>query len=156
MRIFLSFIFLALAQLALSQADPSAPLPGHSSHGAAFNKGPRQAAYWMEGKTGKVDFPIKTDKPEAQKFFNQGIGQLHGFWTLEAERSFRQVLKIDPDNPMGYWGMAVANGTSSRAKDFIAKAVEHRDRADERCQMWMEARGRFKRNPTKRNAAPPT
>jgi len=150
MRIFLSFIFLALAQLALSQADPSAPLPGHSSHGAAFNKGPRQAAYWMEGKTGKVDFPIKTDKPEAQKFFNQGIGQLHGFWTLEAERSFRQVLKIDPDNPMGYWGMAVANGTSSRAKDFIAKAVEHRDRADERCQMWIEAREAFQKESDKK------
>ena len=49
--------------------DPSAPPAGHSNHGEAFNRGPRQAAYLMEAKTANIDFPITTDKPQAQKFF---------------------------------------------------------------------------------------
>ena len=130
--------------------DPSAPLPGHSAHGVAFNKGPRQAARWMEGKTGNVSFPIKTNSAEAQQFFNQGIGQLHGFWTLEAERSFRQVLKLDPDNPMAYWGMAMANGTNSRAKEFAEKAVKHQERADEKGRLWIAARAAFQKESDKK------
>ena len=57
---------------------------GHSHIGEAFNEGPRQAAYLM-GHTGKVHFPITTSDPRAQAFFDQGVGQLHGFWYFEAE-----------------------------------------------------------------------
>ena len=60
---------------------------GHSMHGDAFDDGPRQAAYLMGG-TGRVQFPITTTNPRAQLFFDQGLGQLHGFWYWEAERSF--------------------------------------------------------------------
>src|SRR5689334_19737923 len=67
---------------------------GHSAHGEAFNEGPRQAAYLMEGMP-DLDFPISTSSSVAQKFFNQGFGQLHGFWYFEAERSFRQVAMLD-------------------------------------------------------------
>ena len=112
--------------------DPSGPLPGHSNHGEAFNAGPRQAAYFISG-TGNVSFPITTSSPKAQKFFNQGVGQLHGFWYLEAERSFRQVLILDPGNPMAYWGMAMANnGNSNRAKGLVEKAETEKERTDER------------------------
>ncbi|MBR90688.1 MAG: alkyl hydroperoxide reductase [Verrucomicrobiales bacterium] len=131
-------------------ADPSAPLAGHSSHGAAFNKGPRQAARWMEGKTGNISFPIKTNSEEAQKFFNQGIGQLHGFWTFEAERSFRQVLKLDPENPMAYWGMAMANGTNTRAKEFMEKALKHQAHTDEKGRIWISARAVFQKESDKK------
>src|SRR5688500_10255117 len=61
----------------------SGPLPGHSAHGESFNEGPRRAAYLM-GNTGDVSFPVTTANPQAQQFFNQAIGQLHGFWYLEA------------------------------------------------------------------------
>ncbi len=102
----------------------------------------------MESKTANIDFPITTDKPQAQKFFNQGIGQLHGFWTFEAERSFRQVLKIDPENPMAYWGMAMANnGNSNRAKELINQSVKHKASADERGRMWIEALAEYHRDP---------
>ena len=119
--------------------DPSGPLPGHSNHGEAFNAGPRQAAYLIGG-TGNVSFPITTSSPKAQKFFNQGVGQLHGFWYLEAERSFRQVLKLDPGNPMAYWGITMANANNrKRAKEIIGKAVANRDSVSERERMWIDA-----------------
>jgi peroxiredoxin len=119
--------------------DPSGPLPGHSNHGDAFNAGPRQAAYFMGG-TGNVSFPITTSSPEAQKFFNQGVGQLHGFWYLEAERSFRQVLTLDPGNPMAYWGIVMANANNrKRAKEIIGKAMANRERVSKREQMWIDA-----------------
>src|SRR5207253_9279407 len=84
------------------------PLPGHSHHGEVFDEGPRQKAYLMPGMP-KIHFPVTTKSAEAQKFFEQGIGQLHGFWYYEAERSFRQVALLDKECAMAYWGMAMAN-----------------------------------------------
>jgi len=48
---------------------------GHSLHGEVFDEGPRQAAKLLPG-TGKVKLKISSRKPEAQAFFNQGLGQL--------------------------------------------------------------------------------
>ena len=115
---------------------------GHSSHGDAFNEGPRQAAYLME-HTGDVHFEVTTKSEEAQKFFNQGIGQLHGFWYFEAERSFRQALLLDKDCVMAYWGMAMSNlGNEKRAKGFIDKAVKAKDegaKLTEWEKMWIDS-----------------
>ncbi len=112
---------------------------GHSKHGEAFNKGPRQAAYLM-GTTSNVSFPISTDSTEAQAFFNQGIGQLHGFWYLEAERSFRQVLKLHPEHPMAYWGIAMANAKNrARSQSIIKKAIAGRSKVGNREQMWIDS-----------------
>src|ERR1022692_262925 len=110
-----------LASIAHAQDHDDAYF-GHSYQGDVFNDGPRQKAYLM-GKTGNVRFPITTKSPEAQKFFEQGVGQLHGFWYFEAERSFRQVALLDPDCAMAYWGMAMANHENEkRAAGFIKKA----------------------------------
>jgi peroxiredoxin/outer membrane biosynthesis protein TonB len=124
----------AFAIVSLQAADP---LPGHSAHGEAFNEGPRQEAHFMAG-TGKVNFPVTTAKPLAQRFFNQGIGQLHGFWFFEAERSFRQVAKLDPDCAMAYWGMAMANlNNEKRARGFIVKAVDRKAKAHPHELLWI-------------------
>ena len=113
-------------------------LEGHSYHGEAFNDGPRQKAYLMGG-TGNIDFPVTTKCNQAQQFFNQGIGQLHGFWYFEAERSFRQAAMIDPDCAMAYWGMAMANsGNDKRAKGFIKEAVERKEGVGAREKLWIE------------------
>ena len=118
--------------------DSEDVLAGHSFHGEAFNEGPRQGAYLMGG-TGDVSFPVTTDVVEAQAFFDQGIGQLHGFWYFEAERSFRQVAKLDPDCAMAYWGMAMANfGNEKRATEFIQEAVERKEKASRREQLWID------------------
>ena len=120
-------------------AAPATVLPGHSMHGEAFNEGPRQKPYLMGG-TGNVQFPITTRVPEAQQFFDQGVGQLHGFWYFEAERSFRQVAALDPDCAMAYWGMAMANtNNDKRAKGFIEKSVAKKAAASPRETAWIDA-----------------
>ena len=113
-------------------------LAGHSFHGEAFNEGPRQKAYLMGG-TGNVSFPVSTKVDLAQQFFDQGIGQLHGFWYFEAERSFRQVAMLDPQCAMAYWGMAMANvQNDKRATGFIEEAVERKQGASKREQLWID------------------
>jgi tetratricopeptide (TPR) repeat protein len=90
--------------------------------------------------TGKVSFPVTTDEPLVQSFINQGVGQLHGFWYFEAERSFRQAAAIDPNCAVAYWGMAMANPRwERRARGFIAKASEHKSGITRRESMWIES-----------------
>jgi peroxiredoxin len=113
-------------------------LPGHSAHGEVFNEGPRQKAYLMGG-TGKVHFAVTTRVPLAQQFFDQGIGQLHGFWYFEAERSFRQIARLDSNCAMAYWGMAMANiENEKRAQGFIQEAVKRKKNASRREQLWID------------------
>ena len=112
---------------------------GHSAHGEAFNAGPRQKAYLMRG-TGVIQFNVTTDVPAAADFVRQGMGQLHGYWTLEAERSFRQAAMLDPDCAIAYWGMAKANGKNEkRARAFITEAVERKEGAGRLERMMIEA-----------------
>ena len=118
-------------------------LAGHSYHGEAFNEGPRQGAYLMEG-TGKVHFPVTSENPQVQKFIEQGVGQVHGFWNFEAERSFRQAALLDPDCAMAYWGMALANtGNDKRAKAFIAEAVKRKEKVSGREKMYIDGLNAF-------------
>jgi peroxiredoxin len=112
---------------------------GHSLHGEAFNEGPRQSAWLMPG-TGKASIKVKTKSKDAQAFFNQGVGQLHGFWYFEAERSFRQVAFYDTNCAMAYWGMAMANvNNSNRAHGFIQRAYDLKTNASPREKLWIEA-----------------
>ena len=114
-------------------------LAGHSYHGDAFNEGPRQSAYLMKG-TGKVRFPVTSSHPEVQKFIEQGIGQLHGFWDLEAERSFRHAASLDPDCAMAYWGAALATKRNSkRSRGFMDEAVQRKSKASAREQKYIDA-----------------
>lgn len=114
-------------------------LAGHSYHGEAFNEGARQKAYLMKG-TGKVHFPTSTKSPIAQKFIDQGVGQIYGFWYFEAERSFRQAASIDPDCAIAYWGMALANKSNSkRAKGFMKKALDRKAKATDRERLYIDA-----------------
>lgn len=126
------------------EEDGEDALPaGHSGHGEVFNEGPRQRAYLMEG-TGNVHFPITTKVPQVQQLFDQGIGQLHGFWYFEAERSFRQAATLDPDCAMAYWGMAMSNlGNQKRARGFIAEAAERKANATPREGKYIDGIAEF-------------
>ncbi|QEG41185.1 peroxiredoxin family protein [Roseimaritima ulvae] len=114
-------------------------LAGHSYHGDFLNEGPRQAAYLMGG-TGTVRFPITSEVPQTQAFIEQGIGQLYGFWYLEAERSFRHAAELDPNCAIAYWGAALATKSApKRARGFIAEAVQRKDTVSKRERMYIEA-----------------
>jgi peroxiredoxin len=126
--------------------------PGHSAHGEAFNEGPRQAAVLISGCGDAVKFPISSKNPDAQKFFTQGVGQLHGFWYYEAERSFRQVAALDPDCAMAYWGMSMANvNNEKRAAAFIKKATPLKSKATSREQKWITVLENLYRDNDKRD-----
>ncbi len=121
------------------KADAVDVLAGHSTHGEAFNDGPRQAAYLMDGM-GSIQFEISTSNPLTKKFFVQGVAQLHGFWYYEAERSFRQAAVHDKDCAMCYWGMALANvNNRKRAASFIEEAKKRKENASERERMFIDA-----------------
>ena len=120
-------------------SDSRAQSPGHSMHSQTFNEGPRQAGYLMAGM-GNTRFPISTTKPMAQRFFDQGIAQLHGFWYFEAERSFRQAAAFDPDHPMHYWGMARANiENRERSFGFIELAMKRLEKANAKEKKLIES-----------------
>lgn len=80
------------------KADACAPPPGSVA--------PSLPAKLVPGQ-GTIDFKITTRSAEAQAFFNQGVAQMHSFWAREAERSFLQAAKLDPEAPMPYWGIAM-------------------------------------------------
>ncbi|MCB9882284.1 MAG: redoxin domain-containing protein [Planctomycetes bacterium] len=146
---FLAFLLVVFPPSPVNaQDEPSGDAPdkileGHSFHGQVFNEGPRQSAYLMGG-TGNVHFPVTTRDEEAQRFFDQGIGQLHGFWYFESERSFRQAALLDPEAPMFYLGMALSNPENYlRARDFLAEAWKRIKNANEKERLWIEAYAAF-------------
>lgn len=92
----------------------------------------------------RIDFPVTTKVPEAQSFINQGVGQLHGFWYYEAERSFRQAAALDRGCAIAYWGMAMANlGNQGRAKKFMEECVKRKTGLTEREIMYIDALDAF-------------
>lgn len=134
----------ATAPVATEDSDV---LEGHSYHGEAFNEGPRQAAVLIESM-GNVNFPHSAKDEMAGKFINQGVAALHGFWYLEAERSFRQAAKIEPDLAIAYWGMAMANANNKeRARGLIKEATDRRGKASKHEQLYIDALAKYLEEP---------
>src|SRR6478672_7051960 len=100
MKLPLTFaLVLALAPAGAQQkADNCAPPPSALA--------PTLPAKLLPGM-GTAHLPISTINPEAQKFFDQGLAQMHSFWAREAERSFLQAAALDPAAPMPQWGIAM-------------------------------------------------
>ena len=133
-------VMFAAVCTAADPVDPNAPLPGHSLHGEGFSEGPRRRLPLIAG-CGDVHFPVTTSSEEAQQYFDQGVGQLHGFWYWEAERSFRTVRQLDPECAMALWGLAMANlENESRAREFLREITESSlKKVTPREKAWIEA-----------------
>ena len=69
--------------------------------------GPAQAhdADSQSGPLGKVSFPTSCD-PKVQAAFERGVAMLHSFWYSAGEKTFREVLKDDPQCAIATWGIA--------------------------------------------------
>ncbi len=74
---------------------------------------------------GNASLKITTKSERSQKYFDQGLNCIHGFWEFEAYRYFLAVIEEDPDCAMGYWGIAMSlPGKLSEAKDERTLALE--------------------------------
>jgi peroxiredoxin len=142
LRFLPSLLCLALctAPLIAQQSEPSEDAKpwGHSNHGSAYDVGPRQKPWLMEG-IGSTPFPITSSNPEVQQWFDQGITLLHGFWWFEAERTMRWCIKLDPECAMAYWGLALANKEDpERSAEFLKEAVKRKDSVTPRERAFIE------------------
>lgn len=63
----------------------------------------------LEG-LGDHHFPVTTDVPESQIFFDQGLRLTYAFNQSEAPQAFKEAARLDPDNAMAYWDWALVLG----------------------------------------------
>ena len=94
------------------EKDMCSPPPGSIA--------PALPAHLMSGQ-GDIHFAITTSNPDAQKFFDQGVAQMHSFWATEAERSFLQAAALDPEAPMPWWGVAMVAAGDYRPRHQLER-----------------------------------
>src|SRR5688572_10989925 len=56
--------------------------------------------------TGNAHEVVTTSSKEAQALYDQGLDYLHGYVWIEAARSFRQALRLDPKLAMAWVGLS--------------------------------------------------
>lgn len=59
---------------------------------------------------GKFSYSVTTASELAQKYFDQGLKLVYGFNHAEANRSFKEAARLDPNCVMALWGQALALG----------------------------------------------
>lgn len=87
-------------------------LAGMNGHSPAYAA--EGAMPFLEG-LGSHHYPVSTDIPNAQRYFDQGLVLTYGFNHAEAARSFREAQKLDPSCAMCYWGEALVLGPNINA-----------------------------------------
>ena len=122
------------------------PAPAqHSGH-----VGLTASAQELHPGLGNHHFPITTQNPEAQVYFDQGIRLLYGFNHDEAARYFRRASELDPQAAMPWWGLALSIGPNyndtavdaARAQatyDAVRNARERSQGATGRERAYIEA-----------------
>lgn len=64
---------------------------------------------------GSFHYPITTQNPLAQKYFDQGLILAYAFNHAEAHRSFVEAARLDPNCAMCFWGQALVLGPNINA-----------------------------------------
>jgi peroxiredoxin len=104
----------------------------------------------LESGHGHTHFPITCKQRRTQLYFDQGLSMLHGFAPRAAERSFRKVLALEPQSPMSWLGMALANlDQPEQARLFLKQAILRRDSATVRERGWIGALERCLLSPSR-------
>lgn len=65
---------------------------------------------WRPFELGSHGRPVSTKSAAAQKAFDQGLIWSFAFNHDEAERAFREAVRVDPGLAMAWWGIALVNG----------------------------------------------
>ena len=58
----------------------------------------------------QTQLDITSESKEAKQFFNQGLFYLYAFNHAEADRSFKEAIRLDPTCAMCHWGVALGLG----------------------------------------------
>ncbi len=119
----LGTLLIATLAAACAQTDgagappPEAGKPAHAvaaGDKAALEPVDDRTAPLLEG-IGPLHFPITTDVPRAQAYFDQALTLAFGFNHAEAVRSFREAARLDPSCGICFWGVALALGPNINA-----------------------------------------
>jgi tetratricopeptide (TPR) repeat protein len=116
----------------------------------AEHRAPLPAATEAYPGLGGHHFPITTSNPDAQAYFDYGIGLLYGFNHDEAARYFRRAAELDPQASMPYWGLALSIGPNyndtavdeARARatyEAVRNAQQRGDNASDRERAYVAA-----------------
>ena len=109
-----------------------AAAPVQTTQPSAAAAGGSQAPL-LEG-LGAHTFPVSTKNALAQRYIDQGLILAYAFNHKEAERSFREAARLDPNCAMAWWGAALVVGPhinaamkpedAPRAWEALGKAKE--------------------------------
>jgi len=89
----------------------------------------------------RYHFPITTDSPECQEWFDQGIQLVFGFNHLEAMRSFQEAAARDPKAPMPWWGIAYCWGANINDPAMTKDKYKHATEAIQEAQRRLYKEG---------------
>jgi tetratricopeptide (TPR) repeat protein len=134
-------ILYACAVSAAAQEDPHAQC-------AAMGWVPKEVlerSLPLRPGTGNVHEAVTTSSAEAQAFYDQGINYLHGYVWIEAARSFRQALRLDPNLALAWIGLSrVYSGLDDPqdARDAVVRAEALAARASPREQRRIALRAK--------------
>jgi len=88
---------------------PLTAAPCAAQSGAEAAPAPASSVPLYDGLGGRGR-KVTTSSPEAQRYFDQGLGFLFAFNHDEALRAFHRAAELDPTCAMAFWGIAYANG----------------------------------------------
>jgi tetratricopeptide (TPR) repeat protein len=110
---------------------PLCHVPGQTK---AATKRPR-----LQDGFGKIHMPITTESANAQAFFDQGLALLHSFWFYEADHSFAEAARLDPECAMAQWGIAMAAINDTRRDEAVKRAEALSNKVTERERLYITA-----------------
>src|SRR5688572_11997541 len=139
---------LVVTVLALSALPPLGLRAEEDPHAACARMGwvPREILerpVALRSGLGNAHDPVTTSSKEAQAFYDQGVNYLHGYVWIEAARSFRQALRLDPKLAMAWVGLSrVSSGLDDpeEARRALAQAEALASGASPREQRRIAAR----------------
>ena len=118
----------------------------------ALNADPKTATGPLSPKLeglGNYSFAVSTSNAESQYFFDQGFRLWVAFNHSEAMRSFKEAIRLDPNNAMAYWGWSLTLGRNlnlpmlvnsmEQANYAIGMAVLLKDQVSEREADYIDA-----------------
>ena len=146
MQIITKLIILII--ICLSAASVAARIHDARALDADPAKAKGQIAPKLEG-LGNYHLPVTTQNPESQAFFDQGLRLTYAFNHSEALRSFKEAVRLDPNNAMAYWGWALVLGpnlnlpmipdVAPQAFRAMQKAVSLKDKVSDHDRAYIEA-----------------